>query len=72
MEDNLEPLILWYEEGTFRPNVDALSNWPELGRELGKCSNDGWVNAVSVENLMIEVKLADGRIVESRTAHAID
>jgi hypothetical protein len=70
MEEQLDALMPWYEEGTFRPDVNVLRNWPELREELLKISNDGWIKAVSPENMMVEVRVEGGAIVESKDVGA--
>ncbi|CZR56215.1 uncharacterized protein PAC_06103 [Phialocephala subalpina] len=71
MKEQLDLLLPWYDEGTFRPGVDVLKNWPELCEELQKMSEDGWIKASSTENLMVEVRVKDGTIVESKGASIV-
>ncbi len=65
-EARLEQVIPWYDEGTWRPELGVLNSWSELREELEKRSEDGWIKAISEENLMFEVKIKDGRIIERR------
>jgi hypothetical protein len=66
----LERVIPFYEDGTWRPGVEVLSSWSELREELEKRSENGWIKAISEENLMVEVKMKDGRIIERRLVNA--
>jgi hypothetical protein len=66
----LERVLPWYENGTWRPEFGVLSSWSELREELEKRSENGWIKAISEENLMVEVKMEDGRIVNRRNVNA--
>jgi len=66
MKEQLDSVVPWYEEGTFRPDVNVLRNWPELREELQRISDDGWIKAVSPEGLMVDVRMQDGTVVESK------
>jgi hypothetical protein len=66
----LERVLPWYENGTWRPEFGVLSSWFELREELEKRSENGWIKAISEENLMVEVKMKDGRIVNRRNVNA--
>jgi hypothetical protein len=65
-------LIPWYEIGQFKPCVEVLQSWTELGEELGKRSEDGWIRAIFAETLIhVEVKMKEGKIVECRDVDAV-
>ncbi|KAE9378748.1 ankyrin [Stipitochalara longipes BDJ] len=70
MEDQLNRLTPWYEDGMYRPHVEAVVNWPELCERLQEKSKDGWIKAISEENLMLDVKMENGKVVQRRIVEA--
>ncbi len=69
-EERLKLVIPWYEDGTWRPQCEVLSSWSELREELERMSENGWIKA-TYENLMVEVKMKDGKIIEQRFVNSM-